>query len=107
MKLQFKHQKFQADAAKAVVGEILALPIPGPKRHSRAIAYITRDGREPSREEQAAFAVVNATGPEEPPMTEMAIGPSPWAPGSFGLGWSPGEQSWTRKDPFGSSGSIW
>ncbi len=43
------------NAAKAVVGEILALPIPGPKRHSRAIAYITRDGREPSREEQAAF----------------------------------------------------
>ena len=43
------------NAAKAVVGEILALSIPGPKRHRQAIAYVTRDGREPSGEEQAAF----------------------------------------------------
>lgn len=43
------------NAAKAVVREILSLPIPGPKKASRAIGYITADGHEPTAEEQTAF----------------------------------------------------
>ncbi len=43
------------NAARAVVREVLSLPIPGPKKNSRAIGYVTRDGREPTKEEEAAY----------------------------------------------------
>ena len=42
-------------AAKAVVKEVLALPLPGPKRGASSIAFITssKNGRKPSKEELA------------------------------------------------------
>lgn len=47
--------KLMENAARAVVREVLSLPIPGPKKSSRAIGYITRGGQEPTEEEIAAF----------------------------------------------------
>lgn len=41
------------NAAKAVVREVISLPIPGPKRRSRAIGYVTRDGSQPMEGEIA------------------------------------------------------
>ena len=43
------------NAAGAVAREVLSLPISGPKRHDRAMAWITNAGQVPSAEEQAAF----------------------------------------------------
>ena len=42
-------------AAKALVKEILALPIPSPRRKKGAFVWVTRDGKEPSEEDKAAF----------------------------------------------------
>lgn len=43
------------NAARALVKEIRALPIPGPGFRSGTAAWVTRDGREPTPEEQAEF----------------------------------------------------
>lgn len=43
------------NAARAVVREVRALPIPGPGFRDGPTAWITRDGREPTPEEQAEF----------------------------------------------------
>ena len=47
--------KLMERAAGAVVREVLALPIPGPKKRNRGIGYITVDGHRPTEEEEAAF----------------------------------------------------
>lgn len=41
-------------AARALVKEVLALPVPGPKNRSRAIAFIPGEGRRPTPGEEAA-----------------------------------------------------
>lgn len=46
------------NAARAVVREVLSLPILGPKKRSRAMCYFTADGHKPTEEEQAAFWAV-------------------------------------------------
>ena len=43
------------NAARAVVREVRALPIPGPGFRDGPTAWITRDGREPTPDEQAEF----------------------------------------------------
>lgn len=43
------------NAAKAVVGEVLALPIPSPKEKRRAAYHGEESGHEPTEEERAAF----------------------------------------------------